>query len=190
MSRRYLLLTGAVIACAYALLLVAPAEAQIPGFRSKTASMEEQKRLMEAKARETLKAHEWTVYLTAKNANVSGETDVYVFGDGTMESKGLTAKGYPVSNITITANSDSSIVWETMKTTSAKDKAFYRGELRNGVMSGMVVMKPVKGAVSTFSFTTAPAQAAPDQTPAVLQSGAGTAAPVDQTNAPAKKKKK
>jgi len=179
MSRRFLLLIGAAVVCAYAGLLAAPASAGLPGLKDQKAATEEQIRIMEEKARE------WIVYLTAKNAKSASETDVYVFTDGTMESKGLLARGYPVSNITVTVGNDGSVVWETMKTTAAKDKAFYRGELRDGVMTGAMVMKSSKGQVSTFSFSSAAAQA-----PVMKQSIVETKEPVVETKEPVEKKKK
>jgi len=185
MSRRFLLLIGAAVVCAYAGLLAAPASAGLPGLKDQKAATEEQIRIMEEKARGALKAREWIVYLTAKNAKSASETDVYVFTDGTMESKGLLARGYPVSNITVTVGNDGSVVWETMKTTAAKDKAFYRGELRDGVMTGAMVMKSSKGQVSTFSFSSAAAQA-----PVMKQSIVETKEPVVETKEPVEKKKK
>jgi hypothetical protein len=154
MNNRLLSLTGIAALCAYAVLLASPAQAQFPGFKDKKASTIEQMALLEEKGREALKAREWIVYLTAKGEKSANETDVYVFGDGTMESKGLFARGYPVSNITLSIANDGAVIWETMKTTATKDKAFYRGELRGNVMTGTMVMKSSKGLVSTFSFST------------------------------------
>ena len=175
MSRKFLLLVGAAVVCAYSCLLAAPVQAQVPVLKGQTAAMAEQKRIMEEKGRAALKAREWIVYLTAKGTKAANETDVYVFGDGTtMESKGLSARGYPVSNITVTVGNDGSVVWETMKTTAADDKAFYRGELRNGVMAGTMVLKSAKGQVSTSYFSSAASQA-----PVVKQAVVETKAPVE-----------
>jgi len=121
--------------------------------------MAEKKRVMEEKARETLKGREWTVKITPRDGKPTGETDVFAFGDGTMESKNLTPKGYPVSNMTITVANDGAIVWETMKTAAGNDKAFFRGELRGGVMAGTMVMKSSKGKVATFLFSSGAAPA-------------------------------
>lgn len=115
----------------------------------------QQKKQAEAKARETLKAQEWVVYLTHEDGKPSSESDVITFTDaGKISSKNLLAKGYTDSNYRLTVEDSGVIIWETMKVNEDKDLAFLRGELRAGVMVGSIFFKPQKGRTETFYFTT------------------------------------
>ncbi|MDD5477087.1 MAG: hypothetical protein PHG87_02605 [Candidatus Omnitrophica bacterium] len=108
----------------------------------------------EVKAKTTLAAKEWTVYLTAMGQKKAGqETDVLNFAEGKLSSKNLSSKGYPTSNCTITVQPNGTIIWETMQTTEKGEMAFWRGELEGGAMRGVLSLQSPKGQARGFSFT-------------------------------------
>lgn len=108
----------------------------------------------EAKAKETLAAKEWTIYLTAMGQKKAGqETDMLNFAEGKLSSKNLSGKGYPASNCTITVQPNGTIIWETMQTAEKGEMAFWRGELEGQVMRGVLSLQPLKGQARGFSFT-------------------------------------
>ncbi|MFA5146885.1 MAG: hypothetical protein WC515_05915 [Candidatus Omnitrophota bacterium] len=116
---------------------------------------EEQMKEIDLSSRAALKAQEWTIYLHNRDGAQGVETDILTFTDETVNSRNLETKGYPVSNFGLFVNPNGSASWETMKTNPAnKDKAFLRGEIRGGVMTGTVFMKPAKGRTSTYIFST------------------------------------
>ena len=115
---------------------------------------------MMADTKKTLNGQQWTVYVSPRGGKGAVETDVLTFVDETVNSKNLEAKGYPVSNFGMSAQDNGIVSWETMKTDVDKNKAFLRGDYKNGVMTGVIFMKPAgKGATSTYMFSTVQAQA-------------------------------
>ena len=193
MDRRILAVTSVIFALVYmavssgslcyAGLFSKEAKAVASGARSvkavkKTVSPEElaaRRQAMMEETQKALKAQEWTVYVSPRGGRGAIETDILTFTDETVTSKNLDAKGYPTSNFGMSVQDNGTVSWETMKTAATKDKAFLRGDLKGGVMTGVIFMKPVKGATSTYIFTTSKIQA--------------EAAPV-AVSAPAKKGKK
>lgn len=110
------------------------------------------------KAKEELSKQEWSVYVISlidKQAKV--ENDTLTFVGGKMASKELSAKGYLQSNCTITPQEDGTIVWETMQSNEKEDVVFWRGELKDGVMRGILSMHPKDEKNNQdFSFSTEP----------------------------------
>ena len=108
----------------------------------------------EKKAKEKLGAREWTVYLISKAAKkTKQEADILTFSEGKLTSKNLSAKGYLSSNYTVTIQDDNTVVWETMQSTEKGDMAFWRGELRDETMRGILSLHPEKGEAQDSSFT-------------------------------------
>ncbi len=108
-----------------------------------------------------LAGKEWTIHTYSKTAKGGAvEIDTLVFTAETMTSKNLEAKGYPVSNYGMLVQDNGAVSWETMKTDENKNKAFLRGDYKDGAMVGVIFMKPAnKGATSTYGFSTSQAQA-------------------------------
>lgn len=136
----------------------------------------------ETKVRDELKAKEWTVRMTPKEGQkkVEFETDTLTFTEGTVASKSLAEKGFPASNYSLTPQEDGSGVWETMQANEAAgDLAFFRGELKNGLMKGTFSFQPKKGTRTTYYFTS-------EATPAEVKPAAVQEEPAPKA-APAKK---
>ncbi len=143
----------------------------------------------QAKAKEKLSTHEWVINLTLrgeKSATAKTDTDILTFSNGTVTSSNLSGKGYGASNITVNIQDDGTIVWETMQTTDKGEMAFWRGELRNDVMSGILSMQNPKGASEEFFFASVKAEAKPAPAPAQPEPPATPAKP-EKAAKPAKK---
>lgn len=163
----------------------APVE-EMPPVRQLTAA-EEKQLALEAAAREKLMNKEWGIYLSARDGSAKGvEADSLVFTEETVNSKNLSAAGYPASNYGLFVSPDGVIAWETMKSSSInkKNKAFLRGELRGDVMTGAVFMKPEVGNANTFIYSTVNPGNAPTTTLTT------TTATTVETSSGAKKGKK
>lgn len=121
---------------------------------TKTTTIVTDRREAEARAKETLAAKKWTIYLTIIGAKkAKSETDVLTFAEGKLTSKNLSSKGYPTSNITVTVQDNGTIIWETMQTKENGDMAFWRGELEGEIMRGVLSLQSVKGGAQDFSFS-------------------------------------
>ena len=115
-----------------------------------------------ARARDTLKAQEWVIYLTPEGGKAVGETDVITFTEeGEVSSKNLLAKGYGDSNFRLTVEANGMGVWETMKVDKDKNLAFLRGELIGSEMRGSIFMKSTRGTTETYYYSTSTAPTAP-----------------------------
>lgn len=108
------------------------------------------------KAKELLSRQEWTIYLMSlsdKQAKIKNDT--LTFAEGKAASKELSGKGYPQTNYTLTLQDDGAIVWETMQSNEKEDVVFWRGELKDGVMRGIVSIHPKDGKNNQdYSFST------------------------------------
>jgi hypothetical protein len=102
-----------------------------------------------------LGSKEWVVYLVPSGVSAGKRlpvvTDVLTFKDGRVSSQHLTAMGFGSSNYTLTVQDDMSS-WETMQRTEKEDLAFWRGELRGDLLTGVMNMHTAKGAVEEYSF--------------------------------------
>lgn len=111
----------------------------------------------EMKAQDTLKMKEWVIYLTPKVAHkgVASETDVLTFTKGTVNSKYLSSLGYLTSNYTLVIEHDGTASWETMQTDKEEQNiAHLTGGLKNGVMKGVMVIRPKKGGETIYYYST------------------------------------
>ena len=117
------------------------------------------RQVMMEETQKALKAQEWTVYVSPRGVRGAIETDILTFTDETVTAKNLEAKGYPTSNFGMIVQDNGTVSWETMKTDPNKNKAFLRGDFKNGAMTGIIFMKPLKGNTATYMFSTVQAQA-------------------------------
>lgn len=152
---------------------------------------------------ERLNGAEWVIELTPMSGEGAKATrqDTLLFADGKITSKQLSAKGYNTTNYTLTIGDDGTPVWETMQTSEAEGVAFWRGELREDGMRGILSKHPLEGNAEDYSFVgrgekrvatekkAEPAQKAASETAAASPSMAPASAPIesvaDQTAAAA-----
>jgi hypothetical protein len=117
---------------------------------------------MTARAENLLESKEWVVYLTLvkDTKKTSAGTDVFTFSEGKIQSKKLTDLGYLRSNARLGTRQDGVSEFETMQKTQAGDTAFIRAQLNNGVLSGTMSIRPLKGDRTIYEYTSATPQAA------------------------------
>ncbi len=109
----------------------------------------------EEEIRVQLNGTEWTLELTAISPGEPLKTrqDTIQFDSAKVSSKRLMKEGYPSSNYTITIGDDGMVVWETMQTKENEGVVFWRGELHDSAMRGIVSKHPLEGNAEDFSFS-------------------------------------
>lgn len=105
-------------------------------------------------AKEKLGRQEWKIYLTSLADRKAMGSDTLVFSEGKITAKELASKGYQPSSCTITTQEDGVIIWETMQVSENGDRVFWRGELNNNLMQGIISMQPKEGKNQDISFST------------------------------------
>jgi len=107
-------------------------------------------------AKEKLGKQEWVIYLTSLADRKSLGSDILKFSDGKVTAKELLTKGYFESNCTINKQEDGTIVWETMQVSGNGDRIFWRGELKDKLLQGIMSMQTKDGKSNDVSFSTVP----------------------------------
>ncbi|MCX5693112.1 MAG: hypothetical protein NTX47_05460 [Candidatus Omnitrophica bacterium] len=79
-------------------------------------------------------------------------TDALLFKDGKVEMESLKSQGFSASGFTITVKGDNIIVWETMQTSEKKGLAFWKGEIEEGRMRGVLSRHFDEKTVKDYSF--------------------------------------
>ena len=79
-------------------------------------------------------------------------TDTLRFKDGKVEMESLISQGFSASGFTITVKGDNIIVWETMQTSEKKGLAFWKGEMEEGRMRGVLSRHFDEKTVKDYSF--------------------------------------
>jgi hypothetical protein len=105
-----------------------------------------QKELSE-KAMQELNKEPWTIYLVPSGALAGKapiEKDSLTFSGSSICSAYLTDKGYGGSNFALSIADDGTAIWETMQRTKDGDLAFWRADLKEGNMRGIMGIMPVK----------------------------------------------
>lgn len=126
-----------------------------------TALQKPNKSTLEKEAAARLNGTEWSLELTPMQGEKPKRplTDALRFTEGKIESKALSSQGYPVSNYTLTVGDDGIPVWETMQTSKTEGVVFWRGELHDEHMRGVLSKHPLKGDAQDYSFSGTQAKA-------------------------------
>lgn len=97
---------------------------------------------------------EWTISLVPGEGQ-PGIPDKLIFANGQFNSEKFAAEGYAPTNYTLSLNDDGvTTIFETMQSTEAGDVGLWRGEIRAGVLRGVISFRKatgVAGARYTFS---------------------------------------
>lgn len=117
-----------------------------------------------AKARATLTNQPWTIYLIyqqMRNGNVESvvEQDVLTFTKNTVLLDHLSRQGYlkDGSSYKLKINADGVYIWQSVQLhANQKDSTLIKGELKNEVMTGVIVYQPQGKPAVTANFTTVP----------------------------------
>ena len=117
-----------------------------------------------AKIKTALTSKPWPIYVTYQQmvkgtVKSSVEEDLLTFTKDAVLSSSLSAQGYSKdgSSYKVKIGADGSYIWESiMLHENQKDIVLLKGELKNGVMKGMIVYQPQEGPAKICSFTTIP----------------------------------
>ena len=106
-------------------------------------------------AQKTLNGFSWSLEVAptgGKKEDRKTIPDKVIFKDGKMSSEGLTKKGYGTSNYTLTVGDDGIPVFETMQRDTKEGVAFWRGELVDGKIRGVISIQAPKSPATSFGF--------------------------------------
>lgn len=106
-------------------------------------------------AQKTLNGFSWTLEVApsgVKKEDRKTTPDTVIFKDGKMSSDGLSKKGYGTSNYTLTVGDDGVPVFETMQRDENDGVAFWRGELVDGKIRGVISVQASKSPATSFAF--------------------------------------
>lgn len=117
-----------------------------------------------AKIKTALISNPWPIYVTYQQMvkgtlKSSIEEDILTFTEEAVLSKNLSAQGYSKdgSSYKVKIGADESYIWESiMLHENQKDIVLLKGELKNGVMEGMIVYQPQDGPSKTCNFRSNP----------------------------------
>lgn len=106
---------------------------------------------------------QWSVELKVVRGSRVGNTeeDRLSFDGRKVSSEFLEDKGYASSNISVTVSEDGGAVWETMQSSETGDVAFWRGEIQEAHMRGVMSVHPAGGDPEDYSFTATRSEGVP-----------------------------
>jgi len=109
------------------------------------------KELVAAKKAE-LNNTEWAITITPISGKGRAETDVISFVNNRVVSANLSNAGFSATGFTVRVKKDGIVTWETMQKDGKGRAAFWRGDIKDGVMRGALRKRDSKGRLSDFSF--------------------------------------
>jgi hypothetical protein len=108
--------------------------------------------------KEELDNTEWNIIVTPVSKKGQYQSDVISFKNGKFTSKNLLNEGFGPTGFTLRIEEDGStddaivVIWETMQMDKEGNYVFWRGDIRNGVMRGILSKQNDKGRISDFLF--------------------------------------
>lgn len=105
-----------------------------------------------AKKKAELNGTEWTIQMKQMGGRGKSETDVISFAEDKVTSKNLSALGYSASSFTVRVENDGTVIWETMQSSEKEGNAFWRGDIKDGVMRGVLSKRNKSGSGPDFNF--------------------------------------
>jgi hypothetical protein len=118
-----------------------------------------------AKIKTALISKPWPIYVTYQQmvkgtVKSSVEEDLLTFTEGAVLSSSLSAQGYSKDGSSYKvkiAPAGDTYIWESiMLHKNQKDIVMLKGELKNGVMTGVIIYQPQDRPAKTCNFTTIP----------------------------------
>lgn len=113
----------------------------------------EEKLKLREEAAKRMHLTEWTIELSPMSGDKKDKpyTDTLTFQDKKLHSEALAEDEYADSNMTINVKGDT-IIWETMQSIDGKNPVFWRGEIRENTVSGVMSRQDKEGETKAFSF--------------------------------------
>jgi len=144
-------------------------------------------------AEKELNNTKWQISLTQITQAEKKEklTDTLRFKDDKVEMESLTSQGFPASGFTITIKGDDNnvIVWETMQVSEKKGLAFWKGEIEEGRMRGVLSRHLDEKTVKDYSFYSTAKEMIQEEAPIAAAPTAKTS-DIKAPTSPAKEEKK
>ncbi len=78
--------------------------------------------------------------------------DVVSYEHGRLKSKAFAVEGYSESNLTVTIEDDGKAIWETMQSHATKGPIFWRGELAEKAVNGVLSRQNKDGTTDAYSL--------------------------------------
>jgi len=121
-----------------------------------------------AEAKETLNNTTWDIVLksiVASKKKSSEKEDTLRFINNQVVSDDLESDGFSPSNYTIRLKGKDNdvIIWETMQTSEDKGAAFWRGEIRNGKMRGVLSRHISNRKKESYNFSSVEKKVVPEK---------------------------
>ena len=120
----------------------------------KIAAQAEKKRQMIKAAKKKLDNTTWQIELTQMTTGkkkVKTE-DTLRFINGRIESEQLVSEGFSVSNFTVRIKREDTVIWETMQSSEEQGLAFWRGEIKEGIMRGVLSRHLDEKTIKDYTF--------------------------------------
>jgi len=121
---------------------------------TQTATAGTQEALADRKAE--LNGTEWNVQMRPMEGKGKAEADVISFSEDKVMSKNLSNAGFPATNFSVRMQDDGTLTWETMQVSEKEGTAFWRGDIRDGVMTGVLSKRDKKERTVDFNFISTP----------------------------------
>ena len=106
--------------------------------------------------------------------------DTVSYEHGRLKSKHFATEGYPDSNLTVTIEDDGKAIWETMQSNPDMGPVFWRGELSDKTVTGVVSRTDKAGKTEAFSIRglqTGTFEVAPEAAPVIIEAPKEVEAP-------------
>ena len=120
----------------------------------KIAAQAEKKRQMIKAAKKKLDNTTWQIELTQMTTGkkkVKTE-DTLRFINGRIESEQLVSEGFSASNFTVRIKREDTVIWETMQSSEEQGLAFWRGEIKEGIMRGVLSRHLDEKTIKDYTF--------------------------------------
>ncbi|MEA3437055.1 MAG: hypothetical protein U9R43_11360, partial [Thermodesulfobacteriota bacterium] len=107
---------------------------------------------LEVKIRDAFSSRSWAIYHSYK-------PDILTFTEDTVLSDNLAEEGYSKngSSYKVKIGAGGAYIWQAiMLHENQKDMVLLKGELKNGIMAGVIVYQPQDGTAKISKFTTLP----------------------------------
>jgi len=121
---------------------------------AKTDAVFDLNRKLQAKVKAELSSRDWKVRLLPVGLIAAApEIDVLTFNDGKFSSQALSGRQYPVSSFTVTFTDQGVAVWEVFQEKGNGEIAFWKGQLQEESISGVLCIQAQKAQLQDFYFT-------------------------------------
>lgn len=102
--------------------------------------------------KEELNNTQWTIAVAPVPGKGQAETDVISFVNNRVVSRNLNNAGFDATGFSVRVKEDETVIWETIQKDEKDNAALWRGEIKDGVMWGVLRKRDSRGRLSDFSF--------------------------------------